>query len=84
MLFFFFAMLICCEQIFWSLLCLQKHAVKAPVSSSQIQKNKDLPYKSISKNKATSCKPHTTDAETQIGINQLWDSDYSLFLAALF
>ncbi|XP_039536681.1 zinc finger MYM-type protein 4 isoform X3 [Pimephales promelas] len=43
-----------------------KHAVKAPVSSSQIQKNKDLPYKSISKNKATSCKPHTTDAETQI------------------
>ncbi|XP_056105679.1 zinc finger MYM-type protein 4 isoform X2 [Rhinichthys klamathensis goyatoka] len=43
-----------------------KHAVKAPVSSSQIRKNKDLPYKSISKNKATSCKPHMTDAETQI------------------
>ncbi|XP_077052160.1 zinc finger MYM-type protein 4-like isoform X3 [Siphateles boraxobius] len=43
-----------------------KQAVKAPVSSSQIHKNKDLPYKSISKNKATSCKPHTTDAETQI------------------
>ncbi|KAK7125024.1 hypothetical protein R3I94_019168 [Phoxinus phoxinus] len=43
-----------------------KHAVKAPVSSSQIRKNKDLPYKSICKNKATSCKPHMTDAETQI------------------
>ncbi|CAM4631844.1 unnamed protein product [Leuciscus chuanchicus] len=42
-----------------------KNAVKAPVSSSQIR-NKDLPYKSISKNKATSCKPHTTDAATQI------------------
>ncbi|XP_058608810.1 zinc finger MYM-type protein 4-like isoform X3 [Onychostoma macrolepis] len=41
-------------------------AVKAPVSSSQTQKDKDLPYKSISKNKATSCKPHTCDAEAQI------------------
>uniref|UniRef100_A0A8C2BRZ9 Si:ch211-173p18.3 n=1 Tax=Cyprinus carpio TaxID=7962 RepID=A0A8C2BRZ9_CYPCA len=29
-------------------------------------KDKDLPYKSISKNKATSCKPHTCDAETQM------------------
>uniref|UniRef100_A0A8C2BT03 Si:ch211-173p18.3 n=2 Tax=Cyprinus carpio TaxID=7962 RepID=A0A8C2BT03_CYPCA len=43
-----------------------KRAVKAPVSSSQTQKDKDLPYKSISKNKATSCKPHTCDAETQM------------------
>uniref|UniRef100_A0A673H3Q2 Zinc finger MYM-type containing 4 n=1 Tax=Sinocyclocheilus rhinocerous TaxID=307959 RepID=A0A673H3Q2_9TELE len=43
-----------------------KCAVKAPLSSSQTQKDKDLPYKSISKNKATSCKPHTCDAETQI------------------
>ncbi|XP_043073785.1 zinc finger MYM-type protein 4-like isoform X2 [Puntigrus tetrazona] len=43
-----------------------KSAVKAPVSSSQTQKDKDLPYKSISKNKATSCKPHTCDADTQI------------------
>lgn len=70
--------LICCEQIFCFLLCSQKHAVNAPVSS-QIRKNKDLPYKSISKNKATSCKPHMTDAETQIGITQLCDSDISLF-----
>ncbi|XP_050993318.1 zinc finger MYM-type protein 4 isoform X3 [Labeo rohita] len=43
-----------------------KRAAKAPVSSSQTQKDKDLPYKSISKNKATSCKPHTCEAETQI------------------
>ncbi|KAL1256000.1 hypothetical protein QQF64_014061 [Cirrhinus molitorella] len=43
-----------------------KRAVKAPVSSSQTQKDKDLPYKSISKNKATSCKPHTCEAETQM------------------
>uniref|UniRef100_A0A672KNB4 Zinc finger MYM-type protein 4-like n=1 Tax=Sinocyclocheilus grahami TaxID=75366 RepID=A0A672KNB4_SINGR len=58
--------LVCCKQISCSLLCSQKCAVKAPVSSSQTQKDKDLPYKSISKNKATSCKPHTCDAETQI------------------
>ncbi|XP_051729200.1 zinc finger MYM-type protein 4-like isoform X5 [Ctenopharyngodon idella] len=44
----------------------QKRAAKAPVSSSQILKNKEITYKPISKNKATSCKPHTTDAETQI------------------
>ncbi|XP_052440707.1 zinc finger MYM-type protein 4 isoform X2 [Carassius gibelio] len=43
-----------------------KCTVKAAVSSSQTQKDKDLPYKSISKNKATSCKPHTCDAEAQI------------------
>ncbi|XP_016365832.1 zinc finger MYM-type protein 4-like isoform X3 [Sinocyclocheilus rhinocerous] len=43
-----------------------KRAVKAPVSSSKTRNDKDLPYKSISKNKATSCKPHTCDAETQI------------------
>uniref|UniRef100_A0A8C1QYW2 Zinc finger, MYM-type 4 n=1 Tax=Cyprinus carpio TaxID=7962 RepID=A0A8C1QYW2_CYPCA len=58
--------LVCCKQISCSLLCSQKRAVKAPVSSSQTQKDKDLPYKSISKNKATSCKPHTCDAETQM------------------
>ncbi|XP_016097728.1 zinc finger MYM-type protein 4-like [Sinocyclocheilus grahami] len=43
-----------------------KRAVKAPVSSSKTRNDKDLPHKSISKNKATSCKPHTCDAETQI------------------
>lgn len=58
----------CCKQIF-CLLCSQKRAPKAPVSSSQIMKNKDITYKPMSKNKATSCKPHTADAETQIGIN---------------
>ncbi|XP_067282647.1 zinc finger MYM-type protein 4 isoform X5 [Pseudorasbora parva] len=48
-----------------------KRTVTSPVSSSQILKNKvsqykATQYKSTSKNKATSCKPHTTDAETQI------------------
>ncbi|XP_067268318.1 zinc finger MYM-type protein 4 isoform X3 [Chanodichthys erythropterus] len=43
-----------------------KRAPEAPVSTSQIMKNKDITYKPISKNKATSCKPHTADAETQI------------------
>ncbi|XP_042632889.1 zinc finger MYM-type protein 4-like isoform X1 [Cyprinus carpio] len=43
-----------------------KRAVKAPVSPSKTRNDKDLPYKSISKNKATSCKPQICDAETQI------------------
>ncbi|XP_052388906.1 zinc finger MYM-type protein 4 isoform X1 [Carassius gibelio] len=44
-----------------------RQAVKASgLSSKTPNDDKELPYKSMSKNKATSCKPNICDAETQI------------------